>query len=157
AESLDLALGLALLGGCSEALRDGPAIHLVGQSRVRPVTGVACPMTMATRITTATTGSSDRPGAKIFQIRNLPQDCGPLLLQMAERFGHSAPHLPSVSYTLGLVAQKKKPAESSLSCRTPHTFLRELRDWLLKYPHIYQLLTKRIDRAAAWPGPWPDH
>ena len=48
-------------------------------------------MTMATRITTATTGSSDRPGAKIFQIRNLPQDCGPLLLQMAERFGHSAP------------------------------------------------------------------
>src|SRR5262249_33778104 len=56
-----------------------------------PLTGVACPMTMATRITTATTGSSDRPGAKIFQIRNLPQDCGPLLLQMAERFGHSAP------------------------------------------------------------------
>ena len=39
----------------------------------------------------------------------------------------------------------------------PDAFLRELWDWLLKFPHIYQLLTKRIDRAAAWPGPWPDH
>jgi protein gp37 len=41
--------------------------------------------------------------------------------------------------------------------RVPDAFLRELWDWLLKYPHIYQLLTKRPERAAEWPGPWPDH
>lgn len=88
AERLDLAFGLALLGRCGEALGNGPAIHLVGQSRMRPVTWIAWTMTMTTRITTATTCSRDRPGTKIFQIRNLPQDCGPLLFQLGERFGH---------------------------------------------------------------------
>src|SRR5262249_43675646 len=55
------------------------------------VTGVAWTVTMATRITTATTGSSDRPGAKIFQLRNLPQDSGALLFQIGDRLRHKGP------------------------------------------------------------------
>ncbi len=39
----------------------------------------------------------------------------------------------------------------------PDDFLRELWPWLVKHPHIIQLLTKRPDRAAAWPGPWPEN
>ncbi len=30
------------------------------------------------------TGSGNRPGAKIFQLRNLPQKCGPLLFQIGK-------------------------------------------------------------------------
>jgi protein gp37 len=39
----------------------------------------------------------------------------------------------------------------------PDSFLRELWGWMVKYPHIYQMLTKRADRIARWEGPWPDH
>ena len=45
-------------------------------------------VTMATRITAATTCTANRPGAKIFQVRNLPQDYGPLMFQIGERLGH---------------------------------------------------------------------
>ena len=37
----------------------------------------------------------------------------------------------------------------------PDAFLHETWDWMLRFPHIYMLLTKRPDRAAKWPGPWP--
>jgi hypothetical protein len=53
AKDLYLALGPALLGRCSEALRDGPALRLISQSRMWPVTGIAFPMTMATRSPTS--------------------------------------------------------------------------------------------------------
>jgi len=39
----------------------------------------------------------------------------------------------------------------------PDSFLRELWDYMIAVPHIYMLLTKRIDRAASFPGPWPPH
>jgi protein gp37 len=39
----------------------------------------------------------------------------------------------------------------------PDEFLSQLWPHLVKNEHIHMLLTKRIDRAAAWPGPWPDH
>jgi protein gp37 len=39
----------------------------------------------------------------------------------------------------------------------PDSFLQDLFTWLVKYPHIYQLVTKRPERAADWPGPWPPH
>ncbi len=39
---------------------------------------------MATRITTAAPRPGNRPGAKILQLRNLPQDGGPLLFQIGE-------------------------------------------------------------------------
>ena len=39
----------------------------------------------------------------------------------------------------------------------PDRFLEQIWPYLLDYPHIYQLLTKRPERAAEWPGPWPDH
>lgn len=39
----------------------------------------------------------------------------------------------------------------------PDSFLRELWKYLVEYPHVFQLLTKRGDRAANWPGPWPEH
>jgi protein gp37 len=39
----------------------------------------------------------------------------------------------------------------------PDSFLDELFDVMNEYPHIYQILTKRPERAAEWPGPWPDH
>lgn len=36
-------------------------------------------------------------------------------------------------------------------------FLEQLFEYLVGIPHIYMLLTKRIDRAASWPGPWPEN
>jgi protein gp37 len=39
----------------------------------------------------------------------------------------------------------------------PDDFLRKAWEPLLRYPHIFMLLTKRPERAAQWPGPWPDH
>ena len=39
----------------------------------------------------------------------------------------------------------------------PDIFLHELFSTMVEVPHIYQLLTKRPERAAEWPGPWPDH
>lgn len=39
----------------------------------------------------------------------------------------------------------------------PDAFLHGLWHWLVKYEHIYQMLTKRADRIAQWPGPWPEH
>jgi protein gp37 len=41
--------------------------------------------------------------------------------------------------------------------QVPDWFLEQLWAWLTKYQHIYQMLTKRPERAADWPGPWPDH
>ncbi len=51
---------------------------------MRAMTRIVGTMTMATGITAATTGSGNRPGAKIFQLRNLPQKCGPLLFQIGK-------------------------------------------------------------------------
>jgi hypothetical protein len=84
AEGLDLPLRLALLSWRREALGDGFAIRLVGQSRMRTMTWIVGTVTMTTRIPAATTGSGNRPGAKIFQFRNLPHDGDPLLLQIGE-------------------------------------------------------------------------
>lgn len=39
----------------------------------------------------------------------------------------------------------------------PDSFLRQLWDVMLEYQHIYMLLTKRPERAAEWPGPWPEN
>jgi len=88
AKRLDLPLGLALFRRRGEALGDGLAIHLVGQPRMRAMTRIIGTVTMATRITAATTCTANRPGAKIFQVRNLPQDYGPLMFQIGERLGH---------------------------------------------------------------------
>jgi hypothetical protein len=46
------------------------------------MTRIVGTVTMKTRITASPTGSSDRPGAKIFQFGNLPQDCGLPLFQI---------------------------------------------------------------------------
>lgn len=37
----------------------------------------------------------------------------------------------------------------------PDEFIRAMWDYLLDSDAIFMLLTKRIDRAASWPGPWP--
>lgn len=39
----------------------------------------------------------------------------------------------------------------------PDAFLDQLFAAMAATPHIYQLLTKRPERAAQWPGPWPAH
>jgi protein gp37 len=39
----------------------------------------------------------------------------------------------------------------------PDSFLRDLWVYLVRYPHIYQMLTKRPERAAKWDGPWPEN
>lgn len=39
----------------------------------------------------------------------------------------------------------------------PFEFVESIWPTLLEYRHIYMLLTKRPDRAAEFPGPWPDH
>jgi protein gp37 len=39
----------------------------------------------------------------------------------------------------------------------PDSFLENLFTAMLASPHIYMLLTKRPERAAEWPGPWPDN
>jgi protein gp37 len=39
----------------------------------------------------------------------------------------------------------------------PDSFIAEMWTWLLQYPNIYQMLTKRIERASRLPGPWPEH
>ena len=56
-----------------------------------PVTRIAFLMTMTTRSAAAPTCSGDRSGPKIFQFRNLPQDCDALLLQFVKRFSHEEP------------------------------------------------------------------
>jgi hypothetical protein len=48
---------------------------------MRTMTWIIRAVTMATRIAAATTGSGNRPSAKIFQFRNLPQECGALSFQ----------------------------------------------------------------------------
>lgn len=68
AKGLDLALDFALFGRGGETLGDGLAVHLVSQPRMCAVSGIAGPMTMATSIAAATTGSGDRPGTKIIQL-----------------------------------------------------------------------------------------
>src|SRR5262249_56850262 len=108
AKGFDFALGLVLFGRRGEAFGDGLAIHLVGQSRMGTVTGVAWTVTMATRITTATTGSSDRPGAKIFQLRNLPQDSGALLFQIGDRLRHKGPPNNRAYHIRSVIGAKKR-------------------------------------------------
>jgi len=39
----------------------------------------------------------------------------------------------------------------------PDSLLHELFDNMAATPHIYQLLTKRPERAMEWPGPWPEN
>lgn len=39
----------------------------------------------------------------------------------------------------------------------PDGFLRDLFAAFARTPHIYQVLTKRPERAAKWPGPWPEN
>ena len=39
----------------------------------------------------------------------------------------------------------------------PDSFLEELWTYMVSLPHIYQILTKRADRLARWPGTWPPH
>src|SRR5208283_3021162 len=39
----------------------------------------------------------------------------------------------------------------------PDDFLHAMFAEAVKHQHIYQLLTKRIERASRWVGPWPDH
>jgi protein gp37 len=39
----------------------------------------------------------------------------------------------------------------------PDSFLKELFAAMVATPHIYMLLTKRPERAAQWPGPWPEN
>src|SRR5207248_1142025 len=58
--------GLAPSSRRGEALGNTFVIHHVGQSRMWAMTGIVGTVTMATRITAATTGSGNRPGAKIF-------------------------------------------------------------------------------------------
>jgi protein gp37 len=41
--------------------------------------------------------------------------------------------------------------------RVPDSHLRALWTEMLKHEHVYMLLTKRPDRAAEWPGPWPEN
>ena len=84
AKDLNLPFGLALLGRRGEAFGDGFAIHLIGQPRMWTVTRIFGKVAMATRITTAPPSAGNRPGAKIFQLRNLPQDGGPLSFQIGE-------------------------------------------------------------------------
>ena len=78
AKGLDLPLGLALAGRRGEAFGDRFAIHLMSQPRMWTVARVIGKAAMATRIPTAATCPGNRPGAKIFQLGNLPQDGGPL-------------------------------------------------------------------------------
>jgi hypothetical protein len=82
AKGLDLPFGLALLDRRGEAFGDRFAVYLIGQPRVWTVARIIAKVAMATRITTATTSPGNRPGAKIFQLRNLPQDDGPLSFQI---------------------------------------------------------------------------
>jgi len=70
-------LCLALLGRRSEAPADSLAVHPVGQPWMRTMTRIVETMTMTTRVTAPPTGSSDRPGAKIFQFGNLPSGLRP--------------------------------------------------------------------------------
>jgi hypothetical protein len=51
---------------------------------MRTMTRISVPVTMAPRITATTTGAGNRSGAKVFQFRNLLQDCGALLFQIGE-------------------------------------------------------------------------
>jgi protein gp37 len=39
----------------------------------------------------------------------------------------------------------------------PDSFLHGLWSYMVRYPHIYQMLTKRADRIAKWEGPWPEN
>jgi hypothetical protein len=71
-----------------ETLGDGLAIHLAGQPRMRAMTRIVGTVAMAIRITASTTGPGNRLGAKVFQFRNLPQDCGTLLFLISERHKH---------------------------------------------------------------------
>ena len=74
-----------------------------------PVTRIAFLMTMTTRSAAAPTCSGDRSGPKIFQFRNLPQDCDALLLQFVKRFSHEEPPVTERPDTLGNMAPKKNP------------------------------------------------
>ena len=77
AKGLNLSFGLALVGSRAEALGDRFAIHLLGHPQMWTVARIIGKVTMATRIPTTATRAGNRPGAKIFQLRNLPQDSGP--------------------------------------------------------------------------------
>jgi hypothetical protein len=70
------------------------------------MTGIVGTMTVATRIATAAAGPGNGPGAKIFELRNLPQDCGALLFQTGKGLGHD--HLHNRAYQIRSVIRVKK-------------------------------------------------
>jgi hypothetical protein len=84
AKGLNFPFGFALLGRRGEAFGDRFAIHLIGQPRMWTVARIIGEVAMTTRTPTAATSHGNRPGAKIFQLRNLPQDGGPLSFQIGD-------------------------------------------------------------------------
>jgi hypothetical protein len=84
AKGINLAFGLAQVGSRGEAFGDCFAIHLMCQPQMLTVVRIIGTVAMATWIPTAATSGGNRPSAKNFQIRNLPQDGGPLLFEIGE-------------------------------------------------------------------------
>ena len=84
AKCLNLSFDLALVGSRGEAFGNRFAIYLIGQPRMWTVARITGNVAMASRIPAAPPRASNRPGAKIFQFRKLPQDGGPLLFEIGE-------------------------------------------------------------------------
>ena len=76
----DLALDFPLRRRIRKALRNGLALNLVSESKVRTVAGIVRPVTVAIRIATAASSRRNRAGTEIIQSEDLLKYLGTTLL-----------------------------------------------------------------------------
>lgn len=84
---------------------------------------------MAPRITASTTGSGNRPGAKIFQLRDLLQNSGAFFFQIGERLGHR-PSTNGAYHIRSVGGVEKEPGKFfTIMSRTLNQPVRD-KDWM---------------------------
>jgi hypothetical protein len=115
----DLVLCIAPGRGGGERFGDGLALAPEGQPEVGAVGWLTGQMTAAVGIAAASAGGGDGARTEITQLADLIEQCRAPVFEGIEGFTHEQSPGPSVSYTLGLLSQKKKIPIPPHLCRAP--------------------------------------
>jgi hypothetical protein len=97
------------------------AIDLLGQLKMRAVTGIVGFGAMATGIPTASGSAGNGTGLEVAELGHLLEHSGSVVDQSRKRIRHGPPSL-KVSHTLRTRPQKKTTTNPSLLCRTLKVF-----------------------------------
>ena len=90
-EVVDLALGLAAMGGRNEGLADAFPVDLPCQTVVGTMGGLAGLMAAASRFAAAAADGGDGSATEVTQIEDTREDSGPLTLERGDGIRHGAP------------------------------------------------------------------